>query len=135
MTSTSAAQNSPSAILPTEAESRVFAGLETAFGDTLWNLLRRYIDQGERHSEALQDAAACAHWQEAVRRAHKIAALASDLDFRAVVDAVRAFAEAVYEDNTAHARRNAAQMVVLEFERSTLLLENRYPGLAQSSDA
>jgi hypothetical protein len=135
MTSTPAPQNSAPAILLTEAESRVFAALETAFGDTLWEVLRSYIDQGEGHSQALQQATLCAHWQEAVRRGLKIAALASDLDFRAVVEAVRGLSDAVYEEHTAHARRNAAQMVVLEFERSKLMLASRYPGLVSAYGA
>jgi len=130
MTSTPAPQNSAAALPLTEAESRVFAALETALGDTLWDILRTYIDQGERHCQALQEATACTHWQEAVRRGLKIAELASDLDFRAVVEAARGLSDAVYEAHTGHARRNAAQMVVLEFERSTLLLASRYPGLA-----
>ncbi len=133
MTSTSSLVNSP--IPLTEAESRAFTLLETAFGDTLWAKLRAYIDQGEGHCEALQEATTCTHWQEAVRRALKIAALASDLDFRAVVQAARALSDAVYEHHTTHARRNAAQMMVLEFERSVLLLQSRYPGLVASYEA
>lgn len=135
MTSTPTPQNSAPTIILTEAESRVFAALETAFGDTLWSILRTYIEQGERHLEALQEATTCAHWQEAVRQALKIAAIASDLDFRAVVQAARGLSDAVYDAHTAHARRNAAQMVVLEFERSKLLLASRYPGLATAYDA
>jgi len=94
MASTSPLENS---LLPlSEAESRIFALLETAFGDTLWDVLRVYIDQGERYSAALQEATTCTHWQEAVRQGLKIAALASDLDFRPVVTAARALSDAVY---------------------------------------
>ena len=130
MASTSPLANSP--ILLTEAESRAFALLETAFGDTLWDVLRVYIDQGERYSLALQEATTDTHWQEAVRQGLKIAALASDLDIRPVVAAARALSDAVYDGHTAHARRNAAQIMVLEFERSVLVLESRYPGLVAS---
>ena len=135
MTSTPAPQNFVPALLLTEAENRVFAALETAFGDTLWDVLRAYIDQGKGHCEALQQATVCTHWQEAVRRGLKIAELASDLDFRAVVEAARGLSDAVYDSHTAHARRNAAQMVVLEFERSKLMLASRYPGLVAAYDA
>ena len=117
------------------ADLRNFAILETAFGDALWEVLRAYILIGETACEKLQEATTCAHWQEAVRLALKIASTAADLDLRAVADAGRAFAAAVYEDNTAHTRRNAAQMVVLEFEKSRMMLESRYPGLVETGGA
>jgi hypothetical protein len=135
MTSTSALPKALPSICLTEAERRAFALLETAFGDTLWDGLRAYLEQGTRHSEALQEATACAHWQETVRLGLAIAALAADFDFREVVLAARALCEAVYEGHSAHARRNAAQLLVLEFERSTLVLGSRYPGLVASHEA
>lgn len=132
MTSTS----SPAKFLPqlalTQAESGVFAALETAFGDTLWDVLRRYLALGGGAAQKLQEAAACAHWQEAVRQAKIIAALAHDLDFRGLMEAVGAFAAGVYDSKaSAHSRRNGAQMVVMEFERSQLLIQTRYPGLVE----
>lgn len=114
------------------ADLRNFTILETAFGDALWEVLRAYMRIGEQACEKLQEATACAHWQEAVRLALKIASTAADLDLRPVTDAARAFTTAVYEDNTAHTRRNAAQMVVLEFEKSCLMLASRYPGLVET---
>jgi len=133
MTSTSAAQKFKMPL--TEADSRVFALLETAFGDTLWGVLRSYLASGERHMDDLQNAVSCAHWQEAVRQAITIANLAADLEFRGVVQAAQALSGTVYQGHTAHARRNAAQLLVLEFERSTLVLESRYPGLVASQEA
>ena len=135
MTSTSA----PKFFIPesafSTAELHNFALLETAFGDTLWEVLRAYIQIGGTACEKLQEAVSCAHWQEAVRQSLKIASKAADLDFRAVTHAARAFAASVYEGNTSgHVRRNAAQMVIFEFERSCLALESRYPGLAAADE-
>lgn len=135
MTSTSA----PKIFIPesafSAAELRNFAILETAFGDTLWEVLRAYIRIGSDACEKLQEATACSHWQEAVRQSLKIASTAADLDFRAVTEAARAFAASVYEGNTSgHVRRNAAQRAVFEFERSCLALESHYPGLAATDE-
>ncbi|GAA0527097.1 hypothetical protein GCM10008941_03090 [Rhizomicrobium palustre] len=115
-----------------EAENRAFARLEEAFGDTLWAMLRHYIRAGETISEHLSEAVLCAHWQEAVRLALELGAAGAPFAFSEIDAAAKAFAASVYEGNTAHARRNAAQMVVFEFEKTTLMLQSRYPGLVES---
>lgn len=133
MRSTSAPEKFLPEMAFSAADLRVFAALETAFGDTLWPLLRAYLHDGNAASEKLQAAVACTHWQEAVRLAREIAVMAADLDFRAVEKAAHDFAASVYEANTAHRRRNGAQMLVFEFERSCLLLESRWPGLMETA--
>lgn len=127
---------SPLKIIPllalTPAERSFFAALETAFGDTLWDILRSYLAAGERASEKMQEAVSCAHWQEAVRQAKILEAAAHDLDFRGLIEAVRAFAAGVYNAKASgHRLRNGAQMVIMEFERSQLLIQSRYPGLVE----
>ena len=133
MTSTSAPKKFAPKLAFSAAESRGFALLETAFGDTLWEILKAYIRGGDHACEKLQEATSCAHWLEAARQALKIASLAADLEFRVAANAARAFATAVYEKQNAHACRNAAQMAVLEFEKTKLLIESRYPGLVETN--
>lgn len=132
MTSTSAPKKSAPAIALSAADARHFAVLETAFGDTLWAALRSYIENATAASLALQTAVECAHWQEAARLARKIGDGATDLDFRGVTEAARRFTASVYSPNTAHARRNIAQMLMLEFVRSVLIITSRYPGLMEN---
>jgi hypothetical protein len=133
MTSTPASKNFVPHLTPSPAENGVFAALETAFGDTLWDILRAYIREGEAASLKLQEASGCAHWREAVRQAMLLHSRAHDLDFRAVTAAMRAFADCAFNAKaTSHERRNAAQLAVLEFERSQILIESRYPGLMAS---
>lgn len=133
MTSTSPLANFAPLVVPSPAENGVFAALETAFGDALWERLRDYLQVGEAACEKLQEATGYAHWQEAVRQAKIIASKAHDLDFRGVNEAIRSFAATAYDSQaSAHARRNGAQLVVMEFERSKILIESRYPGLMAS---
>lgn len=127
MSSTSTAPNSAQAGAPDEADSAAFAALETAFGETLKDLLNDYVAMSDALCEALQVAAGCAHWQEAARLALKIGAAAADMGFRPITAAARAFADATYQHTSAHEMRNGAQMVVFEYERLRLALESRFP--------
>ncbi len=127
MSSTSTVPNANAPGAPGEADSATFAALETAFGDTLKDLLNDYVATSDALCEALQTAAGCAHWQEAARLAIKIGAAAADMGFRPITAAARAFADATYQNTTAHGLRNGAQMVVFEYERLRLALESRFP--------
>lgn len=127
MSSRSTAPNSTEAGAPGEADSAAFAALETAFGDTLKDLLADYVTTSDALCEALQVAAGCAHWQEAARLALKIGAAAADMGFRPITIAARNFADATYQNTSAHGMRNGAQMVVFEYERLRLALGSRFP--------
>lgn len=112
---------------PGETDNAVFAALETAFGETLKDLLNDYVATSDALCEALQVSAGCAHWQEAARLALKIGAAAADLGFRPITIAARNFADATYQNTSAHGMRNGAQMVVFEYERMRLALASRFP--------
>lgn len=114
---------------PGDSDSALFAALEKTFGDTLKDALGVYITTSDELSEALQEAAACAHWQEAARLALKIGSAATEMGFAPVARAARAFTDATYAHSTAHGLRNGAQMVVFEYERLRLALEARFPEL------
>jgi hypothetical protein len=127
MTPTSTAPISVEPGSPGETDSAAFAALETAFGDTLKDLLADYVAMSDEACEALQIAAGCAHWQEAARLALKIGAAAGDMGFRPITIAARNFADATYQNTSAHGMRNGAQMVVFEYERLRLALQSRFP--------
>ena len=135
MTSTPAPhkpQNPGDSEAPGASDNAVFAQLETAFGETLTGTLKRYLDSSNELCERLQDASACAHWQEAVRVAILIGEEADALGFHRVATAARSFADATYHADRPHQLRNGAQLVVFEYERFRLALEARFTGLVAS---
>jgi len=142
MTSTSDDPNSgrgpAEADAPGASDAAVFADLEKNFGGALKTVLALYLETSNALSERLQDAMACAYWQEAVRVAIQIGDKADALGFHPVAQAAHAFAYAAYhdadDDDRPHRLRSDAQMVVLEYERFRLALEMRFrdhiaPGL------
>jgi hypothetical protein len=133
MSSTSAAENPPEADAPGASDEAVFAGLEATYRADLTNVLALYLENSDQLCQRLQDCAACAYWQEAVRVALKIGEEADALGFHRVAGAARGLADSTYHADGAHALRNDAQMVVLEYERFRLALETRFPNLVASS--
>lgn len=133
MTSTPARQILPEIEAVTASDAPVFARLETAFGAELQAILHGYLEISDRYCIRLQDAAACAHWQEAVRAALIIGEEADELGFHRVAKAAREFADATYSEDQPHALRNGAQMVVFEYERFRMALEMRFPEHIASS--
>lgn len=114
---------------PGDTDGVLFDALETTFGDALKSALNIYLATSDELCDGLQEAAACAHWQEAVRLALKIGEAADRMGFAPVMLAARAFADTAYDHATAHGMRNGAQMVVFEYERLRLALESRFPEL------
>jgi HPt (histidine-containing phosphotransfer) domain-containing protein len=125
MTSTSAKPEP--ADVPGGTDDALFAALEMAHGERLKETLGRFVACCDAACDTLQDAAACAHWQEAVRLTHQIGDAANELGLEPIVAAARAFADAAYQQTTPHRLRNSAQMVVFEYERFRLALMARYP--------
>lgn len=114
---------------PGASDDAIFAALETAFGDKLGPALNDYFTTADDLCEQLQDAAACAHWLEASRLAAQIRIGADGLGFSPIVYAARVFADTAHNNASAHGMRNAAQMVVFEYERMRLALLARFPDL------
>ena len=133
MPSTSATEIPPETDAPGASDEAVFAGLEATYRADLKNVLALYLENSDQLCQRLQDCAACAYWQEAVRVALKIGEEADALGFHRVARAARALADSTYHADNAHALRNDAQMVVLEYERFRLALEMRFPNLVASS--
>ncbi len=129
MTSTSTTADFPEPDSPGESDGAMFAALEKEYGETLKSALNIYLATSDELCDALQEAAACAHWQEAARLALKIGVAASNMGFEPVAHAARSFADAAYAHTTAHGLRNGAQMVVFEYERLRLALESAFPEL------
>ena len=132
MTSTSALENLPETEAPGAADETVFAALEASYGGELKSVLALYLENSDALCERLQEAMACAFWQEAVRCALKIGQEAEALGFHPVAKAARTLADATYHANSAHHLRNDGQMVVFEYERFRLALEQRFPNLVAS---
>jgi hypothetical protein len=135
MTSTSAAQIPAEADAPGASDEAVFAHLETTYAAELKNVLTLYLENSDALCQRLQDAAACAYWQEAVRVALRIGREADELAFHRVATAARGFADAAYHADDAHSLRNGAQNVVFEYERFRLALEMRFSDLVASDIA
>ena len=133
MTSTSATQIPADSDAPGASDEAVFAELESTFGAELKNVLTLYLENSDHLCQRLQDCAACAYWQEAVRVALKIGEEADALGFHRVARAARALANSTYHAASAHNLRNDAQMVVLEYERFRLALEMHFPDLVAST--
>lgn len=133
MTSTPASQILPEIEAVTASDAQVFARLETVFGAKLSTVLQGYLETSDQLNIRLQDAASCAHWQEAVRAALVIGEEADEMGFYRVAKTARSFADAAYSEDQAHALRNGAQMVVFEYERFRLALEMRFPNHIASS--
>ncbi len=125
MTSTSTIQ--PSAEYPGDTDAALFDALETTCGDRLGDALQRFVTNCDALSEALQEASACAHWQEAARLTLEICDAANELGMEPIVVAARAFADAAYHQTSPHRLRNSAQNLVFEYERMRLALMARYP--------
>jgi hypothetical protein len=133
MPSTSATEIPPETDALGESDEAVFAGLEATYRADLKNVLALYLENSDQLCQRLQDCAACAYWQEAVRVALKIGEEADALGFHRVAGAARALANSTYHADSAHNLRNDAQMVVLEYERFRLALEARFPNLVASA--
>ena len=133
MTSTSTDQIPAETDAPGASDEAVFAQLETTYGAELKNVLSLYLENSDALCQRLQDAAACAYWQEAVRVALKIGQEADALGFHRVATAARDFADAAYHADDAHALRNGAQTVVFEYERFRLALEMHFTDLVAST--
>lgn len=135
MASTSEALKSDESGVPGATDAAAFAALETAFGEELKGVLNAYVTDCDAASEQLREATACAYWQESARLALHLGHAAADLGFRSIAKAARAFADAVYQDASAHQLRNGAQTLVFEYERQRLALEARYPEFVASETA
>lgn len=133
MSSTSNAPNPAETDAPGASDEAIFARLESTFGAELKNVVTLYLENSDALCQRLQDASACAYWQEAVRTALEIGHAADTLGFHRVAKAARALADSTYHADTAHHLRNDAQMVVLEYERFRLALEMRFPSLVAST--
>jgi len=129
MTSTSAAQIPAETDAPGASDEAVFAHLETTYAAELKTVLALYLENSDALCQRLQDAAACAYWQEAVRAALQIGHEADALGLHRVATAARGFADATYHADDAHALRNGAQTVVFEYERFRLALAMHFPFL------
>ena len=127
MPSTSATENLPETDAPGASDEAVFAGLDATFGAEMKNVLALYLENSDDLCRRLQDCAACAYRQEAVRDALKIGQEADALGFHRIARAARALADSTYHADSAHSLRNDAQMVVFEYERFRLALEMRFP--------
>lgn len=127
MSSTSEALKTVESVAPGATDGPIFAALETAFGDTLGEVLQNYVKTCDALSEKLQDASAYAYWQEAARVALEMGHSSADLGFDPVAKLARAFADLVYQDVNAHQMRNAAQTLVFEYDRVRLALGARFP--------
>jgi hypothetical protein len=132
MSSTSAAEFLTESDAPSAADDAVFARLEADFGDELQAVLTLYLENSDALCQRLEDAMACAYWQEAVRAAVEIGHKADTLGFRRIAAAARKLADATYSADAAEALRNDAQMVMLEYERFRLALAMRFPNLVAS---
>ncbi len=136
MTSTSTLENlgaiAADSDAPGAADDVVFAHLQSTFAAELKNVLSLYLENSDAFCERLQQAAACAHWQEAVRVALAIGHEADALGFHRVATSARTFADATYHTASPHALRDDAQMVVLEYERFRLALAARFPSLVSA---
>lgn len=88
-----------------------------------------FLSTGDDISERLQQATACAFWQEAVRLGLKLGEMAAKWDDTGVGEAAHKFAHAAYHGGSIHDLRNGAQMVVFEYERLRLTLAAQYPEL------
>ncbi len=127
MPSTSVTENPPETDALGESEEAVFAGLEATYRADLKNVLTLYLENSDQLCQRLQDCAACAYWQEAVRVALKIGEEADALGFHRVAKAARTLADSTYHADSAHSLRSDAQIVVLEYERFRVALETRFP--------
>lgn len=133
MTSTSVLENTtPETDAPGATDEAVFAALEMTYGAELKPVLTLYLETSDALCERLQEAMACAFWQEAVRVALKIGQEADALGFHCVTRAARRLADGTYHADSAHHLRNDAQLVVFEYERFRLALGFRYPNLVAS---
>ncbi len=112
---------------PGETDAALFDALEATHGDGLGGTLQHFVSACDVLSEALQEAAACAHWQEAARLTLELGNAAQELGLEPIVAATRAFADAAYHQTSPHRLRNSAQTVVFEYERMRLALMAKYP--------
>jgi hypothetical protein len=136
MTSTSTLEKLPDNATETDApgasDEAIFAALEATYGAELKSVLALYLENSDALCERLQEAMACAFWQEAVRVALKIGEEADAFGFHPIAAAARKLADATYHADSAHHLRNDGQMVVFEYERFRLALEQRFPNLVAS---
>ena len=127
--------STPAATIPVESDAldatdaAIFAALEANYGGELGNVLGLYCENCDDLCQRLQEAAACAHWQEAVRLGLAIGHEADSLGFHRVARVARALADETYHAGSGDRLRNDAQMVVFEYERFRLALMAQFPKL------
>jgi hypothetical protein len=114
---------------PGASDAVVFARLETQFGGELATALNFYLENSDALNERLEEAMACAYWQEAVRVALKLGQEADAMGFHRIAAVARALADATYHADNGSALRNEAQLVMLEYGRFRLALMARFSNL------
>jgi HPt (histidine-containing phosphotransfer) domain-containing protein len=107
-----------------------FSALEKSLGvKALVDILQCYIATAEQLTEALSQACAAEHWDEAARLAQDIVGAAGNLGLTAVTHAARTFAQKTREGGDHHELRNAAQLVMGEHLRAKTALRHLYPDI------
>ncbi len=112
---------------PGDTDAALFGALEATYGDGLGTTLQDFVARCDALSEAVQEAAADAHWQETARLTLQLGEAAQELGLEPIAAAARAFANAAYDQTSPHRLRNSAQTVVFEYERMRLALMAKYP--------